>query len=389
MVNFYKKLPMYLKRNRNLVFIVFAFVIVHVILYFSYGIISTLEAEKYILQAGHVLAGTFPSSSKYYFYLPIIYLIAFAERFSLGYGFVVLIQSVLSLFALLLLYKGIKAVLNETVALLTSLALCFFLPFMQWNFFLYSESIFISLSMILLYAVCQFEKQNIQSFLLIIGVLTAMVFTRPFGALFVPPLFVYFLFSRYRVKRFKLYTVLTATIFILLMYLSIQAVFHGGEDMDAMKPFVEEHIICFVPNNPQGAKLDLKYYNNGIRDILYYIVHNPGHFTKLMLERLFSFFKFTRPWYSKMHNLFLLIFLVPLYLFFFIGLVPFLKKKTNLAIYVVALLILYPLATTFQCDDWHSRFTMPMLPPIFMVAAYGFSRLFLKQKATEQPNNFR
>lgn len=364
--------------DRNIFFILFAFITTHVVLYFSKGIVSNLEAEKYILQADYLLQGKFPSASKYYFYLPIICLIAVAKKFSLGYGFVVFVQSLFSVFALLLFYKGTKKMVSSRVALTASLALCLFLPFTQWNFFLYSESIFISLSMILFYAVCQFEKQNIYSFLLIIALLTALVFTRPFGALFIPPLFVYFLFSRYENKNLKFYTVLTAALFILVMYMSIQAVFHGGEDMDAMKPFIEEHVICFVPQKPEGAKLDLKYYNNGVRDILYYILHNPGHFTKLMLERLYSFFMFTRPWYSKSHNLFLAIFIVPVYLFFFVGIIKFIHKKSNLIFYIIPLIILYSLATTLQCDDWHSRFTMPLLPPIFALAAYGFHLVLSK-----------
>ncbi|RZK11077.1 MAG: hypothetical protein EOO46_08095 [Flavobacterium sp.] len=362
------------------VLILGTFIATHLFLYFSYGIFSTLEAEKYILQAENVLAGTFPSASKYYFYLPIVYLIAFAKKFALGYGFVVIVQSLFSLFALLLFYRGLKNVLDEKTALYASLALCFFLPFMQWNFYLYSESIFISLSMLLFYAVCRFEYQNTKNFLLIIALLAVLLFTRPFGALFVPPLLFYFLLSHYQNKRFKVYTVGILTSFVLIMFLSIQAVFQGGEDMDAMKPFVEEHIVCFVPKKPEGAMLDLKYYNNGIRDILYYIIHNPLHFSKLMIERLYSFFKFTRPWYSANHNLFLLFFILPIYGFFIWGIIPFFKKTRNLAIYIIGLLVLYPLATTFQCDDWHSRFTFPIIPPIIVVAAFGFHRFVIKMK---------
>ncbi|HEV7332980.1 MAG TPA: glycosyltransferase family 39 protein [Flavisolibacter sp.] len=372
---------MHLKPSLNILLLLFVFIAVHLVLYFSFGIISTLEAEKYILQADNVLEGTFPSASKYYFYLPIVYLIAFAKKYALGYGFVVITQSLFSLVGLLLFFKGIKKILEARIATYASLALCLFLPFLQWNFYLYSESIFITLSMILFYAICQFEKQNIKNFLLIIAILTILLFTRPFGALFIPPLFTYFLFSRFQNQRFKLYTVLTLTAFILVMYLSIQAVFQGGEDMDAMKPFVEEHIVCFVPKKPEGAALNLKYYNNGIRDILYYIIHNPVHFGKLMAERLFSFFKFSRPWYSQSHNLFVLGFILPVYVFFFIGIIPFLKRNRNVGIYTVALLILYPLATTFQCDDWHSRFTFPILPPIFAIAAFGFHH-FLKRIKT-------
>jgi hypothetical protein len=164
------------------------------------------------------------------------------------------------------------------------------------------------------------------------------------------------------------------------MFLVIQNIFHGGEDMDAMKPFIEEHIICFVPNKPQGAQLDLKYYNNGVQDIFYYIIYNPLHFSKLMLLRLYSFFKFTRPWYSPLHNLLLTGFILPVYFFFLIGVYSFSRMKKKFFIFFVAAIILYALATTFQCDDWHSRFTMPVLPPIFVLAAYGLLYLLKKKK---------
>lgn len=369
---------MNLKIDRNIYFILLAFTLVHILLYFSFGIISGLESEKYIRQADYLLEGKFPSASKYYFYQPIIYLIALVKKLSLGYGFVVIAQSLFSAYAITLFYQGTKKVFNDRVGLLASLGLCAFFPFMSWNFYLYSDSIFISLSMILYYLVCLFGKQKFKIFVFILLVLLLMIFTRPFGALFIPPLFIYFLLSKYNKKAFKIITVLTMGIYITIMYLSIQAIFHGGEDMDAMKPFIEEHIVCFVPNNPAGAKLDLKYYDNGVKDIFYYILHNPWHFTKLMAERLFSFFKFTRSWYSTSHNIFLAAFIIPVYFFFFAGVITLARQKNNLLIYLTALIILYPLAATLQCDDWHSRFTMPILPPIFALSAYGFLSIFTK-----------
>ncbi|HVG41185.1 MAG TPA: glycosyltransferase family 39 protein [Chitinophagaceae bacterium] len=366
------------KIDRNVYLILSAFTLIHILLYFFFGIISGLESEKYIRQADYLLEGKFPSASKYYFYLPIIYLIALAKKAALGYGFVVAAQSLFSAFALLLFYKGTTKVFNAKVGLLASLGLCAFFPFMSWNFHLYSDSIFISLSMVLCYLVCSFEKQKIKIFVLILIVVLFMIFTRPFGALFIPPLFIYFLLSKYDNKLFRFITVLTMGAYIVIMYLSIQAIFHGGEDMDAMKPFIEEHIVCFVPNNPAGAKLNLKYYDNGVKDIFYYILHNPWHFTKLMAERLFSFFKFTRSWYSASHNILVAAFIIPVYLFFFTGISKLVRQRNNLLIYIIALLVLYPLAATLQCDDWHSRFTMPMLPPIFAISAYGFFSLFTK-----------
>jgi hypothetical protein len=202
-----------------------------------------------------------------------------------------------------------------------------------------------------------------------------LIFARPFGILFVPPLFIYFLFSKYRRSKDKWLTLGISSLFLLSTVFILNSVFHGGEDMDAMKPFVEEHVICFVPLNPKGAQLDLKYYNNGLQDIFYYIVHNPAHFTNLMLKRLWSFFKFTRPWYSRFHNSSILLYIIPIYLLFLCGIKKAWSKMNNLTIYCFALIAFYAFATTFQCDDWHSRFTYPIMPIIFVYAALGLFAL--------------
>jgi len=358
-------------KQRNIYILLGLFFLTHLILYKIFGIVSTNEAEKYIQQANLLLQGQFPSSSKYYYYLPIIFLIALAQKFSLGYGFVVFIQCIFAAFGIVLYYAGTKKVFTDKVALLSSALLCLFLPFFSWNFYLYSESLFITLSLILYYLICQFEDQQKKTLFLIFGVFTIMVFSRPFGVLFIFPLFTYFLFSRYKSKRIKFFALTLSVAFLGMTLVFINKIFHGGEDMDAMKPFQEEHIICFVPQKPEGAKLDLKYYDNGIRDIAYYITHNPDHFTMLMFKRLFSFFSLTRPWYSKEHNLALRLFIIPIYLFFIAGTVTWFKRKKNAFYYFIWLVIFYPLAVTFQCDDWNGRFTMLVLPPIFALAAFG------------------
>jgi hypothetical protein len=205
-----------------------------------------------------------------------------------------------------------------------------------------------------------------------------MVFSRPFGVLFIFPLFTYFLFSRYKSKGTKFLAFTISLVFLGMTLVFINKIFHGGEDMDAMKPFKEEHIICFVPQNPKGSELNLKYYDNGIRDIAYYIIHNPRHFINLMFRRLFSFFSLTRSWYSKEHNLALQLFIIPVYLFFITGIVTWYKRNKNAFYYFIGLVIFYPLAVTFQCDDWNGRFTMLVLPPIFALAASGIYTLLRK-----------
>ncbi|RYY89659.1 MAG: hypothetical protein EOO15_05600 [Chitinophagaceae bacterium] len=358
-------------RQRDALLLAGLFAVAHFVLYRSSGIVAALEAEKYVRQADLVLKGSFPGSPKYYYYLPIIYLIAFAQKYQLGYSFVVGVQTALSLASLLLFYSGTTRLFGRPAALVAGILLCCFLPYFSWDFYLYSESLFFSAAMLLYHKISRLETVRKWQVLSLFLLLVTMLFTRPFGVLFIPPVFVFLLFAKYRSRLDRFLCWGLSLLFAGLMLVVINRIFHGGEDMDAMKPFVEEHVVCFVPQNADGAKLDLKYYDNGLKDIGYYIVHNPGHFAKLMAQRLWSFFSLTRPWYSKAHNTALAAFLVPVYCFFFIGLWKASRRWKRTYNYLVALIILYPLAVTFQCDDWHGRFTMPVLVPVVALAAFG------------------
>ena len=364
--------------DKNIYIIITLFLASHLLIYNKIGVVSILESQKYIRQAELLLSGQFPSAPKYFYYLPIILLIALIKKISLSYLYVVIIQSLFSLIATIAFYRGTKIIFDSPTALFSSILLCLFFPFYIWNFHLYSDSIFISLSLFLYYAICKFEYQTLKGVLGIFLVLVALILSRPFGVLFVPPLFLYFFLTKYRNKKVKLFTFSLSLIFLFLMALIIDDIFHGGEDMSAMKPFIEEHIICLLPTNPKGSKLDLKYYDNGLKDIMYYVTHNPLHFSKLMLQRLYSFFKLTRPWFGRGHNLYLTFFTIPVYIFFLVGLFPFLKLKSKAGVYFLALIILYSFAVTFQCDDWHGRFTMPIIPPILAISIFGLLNLLKK-----------
>src|SRR4030095_1896557 len=110
--------------------------------------------------------------------------------------------------------------------------------------------------------------------------------------------------------------------------------------------------------------------------------HNPLHFSKLAVLKLFSFFNMTRTYYSTVHNILLTVILVPVYVFGLICLFLCAKPFKNVTIFLVSLLILYPLAVTFQCDDWHSRFTLVVLPYILLLATKGLGDSITRRQKT-------
>ena len=367
--------------NRPIVILFSLFLLVQAILFLKIGVFTGLEAEKYVRQGNLLYETGRVSDTKYLFYLPVILLVYLCRLLGTSYHLVVIVQVALSGYALFCFYKLGRHIGNDTIAFYSSALLVLFVPLQLWNFYLYSDSIFISLTIIYMWVVYRQGSKGVTGTIAISLFLVLLIFSRPNGLLLVPPTIIYLLF-RTQTSNEILFSGTISVVLLICMYMLLNMLFTGGEDMDAMKPFIEEHIICFVPLKPEGANLNIVQTSNPVNDIFYYIFHNPLHFSKFAVLKLFSFFNMTRTYYSTVHNILLTLILVPVYIFGLIGLYRFVKPFKNFTIFLVSLLILYPMAVTFQCDDWHSRFTMVVFPYILLLATKGLGDIITRSQKT-------
>ena len=360
--------------TRPLFYIFSIFLLVQLILFYKIGVFTGLEAEKYI-QQGNLLYKTGElSEPKYIFYLPVILLVYFCRLTELSVHFIVLLQVILSALAMFCFYKLGKNISNKTIAFYSTVLLVLFIPLQVWNFFLYSDSIFISLTIIYTYLVYVYGERGPKGIIIILLFLFVLIFSRPNGMLFIPPLIIFLLFKTWQSRQLQILCRVLCLFFLVSFYFLLNAAFRGGGELDIIRPFVEEHIICFVPTKTTGINIDIIRTSNPLNDLFYYIIHNPVHFLRLTALKLFSFFNLTRSYYSTAHNTFLLIFIIPVYFFSTIGIFKFLTSNSNSPLFIISLLVLYPLAISFQCDDWHSRFTMIIIPYLIFFGVYGFEK---------------
>lgn len=355
------------------------FLLVNLGLFLFTGVHTGLEADKYVTEGNYLYDhGTF-TAPKYIFYLPVILLVWTCRFLSLPVAWAALVQVALSGVALYCFYRLAECIRDKRTAVLSATLLALFIPLQLWNLFLYTDSIFISLTIIYTWLIYSQGKKGLRGTLIILGFLFLLIFSRPHGLLIIPPTLVYLIFRK-QTKQQRAISALLCVALLGGMYFFLNAAFSGGGDMDAMKPFIEEHIICFVPMKPEGAVLDIIHTSSPVNDLLYYVIHNPLHFARLTALKLFSFFNLTRSYYSMPHNIVLAALIIPVYFFFVAGIRRFLSTGRDLVIYVVSLLILYPFGATFQCDDWHSRFTMVVFPYIILIATMGILNFFGKSK---------
>ncbi len=339
------------------------------------GVRTDIEGQVYINIAHHLLEhGSFSASKSWLYLLPIL-LIAAGIKTGAGYMGVVLVQVLVNGVATICFYRScIRLGAGIFGASAAALLLIVFVPLQLWNSYLYTESLFISFAMICTYWVVQMQLTAKSMALVLLG-LVLLLFTRPSGILFTVPVLLFFLerlfTGRYAIfKRLAIggLAVLGVVLFINMVYKG------GGGDLDIMKPYLEEHIICFVPSG-NTPLLSLSHTGEPLSDLLYYITHNPLHFSRLFVLRLLAFFNLCRPYYSFAHNVWLVAVMLPLYSLVIAGLLALRRRFTPAHRYLLWLPCFYAAAIAFQCDDYHSRFIMVVMPVLFYFAGEGLGSL--------------
>jgi hypothetical protein len=258
------------------------------------------------------------------------------------------------------------------VASLATLLFMLFIPLQIWNTYLYTESLFIGLGIVFSSWLLRSDLRPASLPLVVLG-LAVLTLTRPSGILFVVPTFLYVLqkMIRGRYAYAKRLAVLAGAAAITVFFVN-HLYKTGGGDLDLMKPYLEEHVICFMPNPHAARGLQLQQTGQPVADLGYYILHNPAHFFGLFLKRLWAFVNLARPYYSGLHNGALYLATVPVYLLALWGLLR--PTKPGARLYLVALLLVYAGAIALQCDDYHSRFIMVLFPYILFFAAQGMAK---------------
>lgn len=350
-----------LLKSKQLYLLLFAWLLVQSLLYMQYGIKPILESLKYI-KAGHYLAehGRL-AESRYLFYFSTTFLIAVCTKLGLGFGGVVVFQLLLNALATFQFYKALQFVQTKAwSAFAATLLLIFCLPYQTWNFYLYTESLFYSF-ILLFFSHCIRSKtltaSNVLAQLLL---LLVVIISRPLGILFLPVWVVYLISKAGRRWRPLLVaaSVASGAVFVLVSNFILGHI----ADWSMLTSAENNEIICDVP---VGAPLALDALKNKppVTQLLSYLYAYPRHFAGLAAERLYRFFFLVRPYYSALHNGFLLLLCGLLYLPILANFLFSQKKRLQHPIaFPISAILFFSASIALQCDDWHNRFLLALVP---------------------------
>ncbi len=358
----------------KLIFILLAFcwLIVQSVLFWQRGIVTGFEAVKYINEAQNFLQYGKLTSNNFWLYSTEIFLIVAAIKLHLNFIFIVMIQWLLNLFATWMFYELAVFILKKRLlAFLATFIFIINLTYQVYNSFLFTESVFYSLTVIYSSYLLRIQKLNLKNIALLMLLLILLSVTRPTGILFFPATAIY-IFFRFLKPVSVWYQSAIIIGSLIIFYFLINQMLQSGGEFDFMLPFKKENIICGVNTN-RMANINVIEKGNSIEGLVYYIVHNKDQFLRLAKLKTISFFGFTRSYYSPMHNFYLMAFFYPIYILSIIGAVKMILKKQKALIYLFTIILLYWITTLLTCDDWHNRFILTVSPFIFLIAFSTFT----------------
>lgn len=247
-------------------------------------------------------------------------------------------------------------------------------PLQMRNFYLLTEILFIDITIILAYLLVFFKKTYLPA---IIFLIFALISIRPNGIMFLFSVLTCSFFFLLKYKKYLYFSLLLGALIILVLP-TINLLNSYMIDLDLIEGISDKGVIwgwSFEKNEHcltscLGVELINNNYQNNILDIFKFIFVNFGDFFKIFLLKVFWLLLRARPYYSDIHNYYILFFNVIFYFGFIYG---FLKRpKNNFATQVILLYVLYAIGLVgLTFADWSGRFSLYFLPLIMIFSSYG------------------
>ncbi len=350
-------------------------ILVQSLLFLRNGVLTELEAAKYLDQA-HVLLQTGGFESLNFLYYSVeIGLIAFCFKFHLSLLFVVILQWILSGISMVFFYKtALLLGKSRPVAFVSTAALMTLVYYQEFNSFLYTESIYFSLLILFTWFLFSSAQKGYRGLVPVFLLMILLYFTRPTGIFLPFATLVYYLTRIQAGKKNRGKVLLGAAVLLALVYLLNLSLGSGGE-FNFILPYVKENVICGVSTVAVAHQIQVPGNPNSLTGIFYIISHHPLLFLSLGIRRLMAFFGVYRTFYSLLHNTVLMLYFFIPYALIIMGIRSLLRSHRAEGMFLMFHIGLMALTVMITCDEWANRFIMGEYPLILLLAVISLNNL--------------
>ena len=334
------------------------------------------DTNFYLDEASKILIGkasAFDYESKFGY---ILFLIPFVY-FNIPLIFIVFFQIFLTAISGYCLYRISSKYFCKLSGIICVALFLFYLPIQIRSFYILTEMLFIDITIILSYFIVFYKKKYLP---IIIFLLFSLISIRPNGVLY---LFSILLCAFIFLIKYQKYNYLY--LFIIILLISILPIVNLLNsylvDLNLIEGIHERGIVwgwsfeenqrCEDTGVPcLGIEFINNNYQNNVVGVLKFISANFFSFIYVFFLKIFWLLARVRPYYSDLHNYYILFFNFIFYLGLFYG---YLKRpKNNFSVNIILFFILLSIilvGITFA--DWSSRFSLYFLPLLMIFSSYG------------------
>ncbi|GAA4499751.1 hypothetical protein GCM10023172_18850 [Hymenobacter ginsengisoli] len=291
-------------------------------------------------------------------------------RLHAGWWGIVLGQLAISGLAALALYSAVRQLASGQLGA-AAVATALFIGWpdvQQFNCFLLTESLFISLSVLSCWAFVRTRGSGWGAWLLLLGLLLLTALVRPNGFVVAGAVGLAGLATLFTKKRRVFWLAVGAA--VLATPLAVWWLNHQLVSFYIVETYVRGELMFATPVWAVHPSAPLVLPPDGIGQmsrVLYFAAHNPGFLAKLMLGKLLVFFSSIKPYYSLSHKLMSVLVLWPLYYLAVRG-----ARLASVWLpgraFLVGVPLLQAAVVMLTVDDYDVRFLAPVLPFVFALA---------------------
>lgn len=338
---------------------------------FTDGYILGGDSNRYITGANKILNFELPKA-KDSSYLGYNLFISIFKYFELNLTYVTIVQIFLTILSAICIYRISKELSSNLGGLFSVSLYLFYLPLQKYNFYILTETIFICSIIFIIYFLIFFKKKYIP---ILIFLIIYYILIRPHGVMIIPSLILSTLIWIYLNKKFKFFNLLIF-LFILSSYPLYNFLNFHFENMNIINNIATGGIIYGYEDksNFLGFKVP-KNTNNDLLSLIYFFKDNFGLFISSIFKKLYFFIFRVRPYYSEIHNLYIILYnfiYLPLAIY---GLFMSHFNRKFYIYFMYSTITIFSLSVVISLVDWSGRFSLYIMPILFIFSGIGFHNL--------------
>jgi hypothetical protein len=338
------------------------------------------DSSRYLNAAELLLHGKLPTgkAKRYLGYDLFVSLFLWSGLGKLG---IVLAQALITGVAAYCLYRLARRLYDRRTGLLAAFFYIGYAEIHTWNFYILTDSLFVSMVIISLFVVVEWRGLWLSAVAGLVVLFTCTV--RPNGFILAASIGTYALYSLWKTRRYKVFMGV-ACLFLVAFPVAIKLI----DAMLVYSPILKHYARGAVMTGRQPSALTmpgiipegLTNVKSTLLAITLFIAAKPVYFLQLAGIKLRYFFLHTRPFYSAFHNYFSVLTLVPSYALALWGLFSRTDYPAE-RVLLISVIFFQSLIVALTLSDWDGRFLLVILPIVFVFASRGAWRLLDAVKA--------